>query len=120
MSVLRDKYRVLAPRAEYLSDIVILAQAWKKAHAYVRRHNWYSDTLELDCSAVGLDALLDSWSSALKIGEYRTAPVRLVPAPKNGVWDFDSAKAGGWGPRSDEKKTALRPLAHIGIRDHTI
>ena len=120
MSVLRDKYRVLAPRAEYLSDIVILAQAWKKAHAYVRRHNWYSDTLELDCSAVGLDVLLDSWSSTLKSGKYRTVPVRLVPAPKNGVWDFHAAKAGGWGPRTDDKKPALRPLAHIGIRDQTI
>jgi hypothetical protein len=121
MSVLRDKYRILAPRAEYLSDTVILAQAWKKSHAYVRRHNWYADTLELDCSAVGLDALLDSWSSELKSGEYRTAPVRLVPAPKNGVWEFGSDKDGGWGPRRNEdNKTALRPLAHIGIRDQTV
>lgn len=121
MSVLRDKYRVLAPRAEYLSDTVILAQAWKKSHAYVRKHNWYADTLELDCSAVGLDALLDTWSSELKSGEYGTAPVRLVPAPKNGVWEFGSGKDGGWGPRrNDDTKTALRPLAHIGIRDQTI
>ena len=122
MSVLREKYRVLAPRAEYLSDTVILAQAWKKTHAYVIKHNWYADTLELDCSAVGLDTLLDSWSSELKSGEYRTAPVRLVPAPKNGVWEFGSGKDGGWGPRweVEDNKTALRPLAHISIRDQTV
>lgn len=121
MSVLRDKYHVLAPRAEYLYDKVILAQAWKKSHAYVRKHNWYADTLELDCSAVTLDALLDLWSSELRSGEYRPAPVRLVPAPKNGVWVFNPERDGGWGPRSKEdQKTALRPLAHIGIRDQTI
>lgn len=121
MSVLCDKYRVLAPRAEYLWDTVILAQAWKKSHAYVRKHNWYADTLELDCSAIGLDALLEAWSSELKGGEYLTAPVRLVPAPKNGIWDFRADNDGGWGPRADDdNKTALRPLAHIGIRDQTI
>lgn len=121
MSSIRDKYRVLAPHSEYLSDPVILAQAWKKSHAYMRKHNWYADTLELDCSAISIEALLDTWSSALKSGEYRTAPMRLVPAPKNGIWDFNRSKSGGWGPRwGDDKKTALRPLAHIGIRDQTV
>ena len=52
MNPLKAKYQSLAPRAEVLFDTVILAQAWKKAHTYIRRHNWYADTLELDCSAV--------------------------------------------------------------------
>lgn len=119
MSIIQEKYRRLAPRLELLHDVVILSQGWKKAHSYIRRHNWYADTLELDCSALGLDALLDTWSSELKAGDYRTMPVRLVPAPKNGAWIFSPERAGGWGPEKDDN-FVLRPLAHVGVRDQTI
>lgn len=119
MSIIQEKYRCLAPKLELLHDVVVLSQAWKKAHTYIRRHNWYADTLELDCSALGLESQLDTWSSKLQVGDYRTMPVRLVPAPKNGAWNFSPERSGGWGPDKDEK-LVLRPLAHVGIRDQTV
>lgn len=36
MALLDSKYRELKPTAEYLTDEVVLAQAWKKAHQYIR------------------------------------------------------------------------------------
>jgi len=117
MAVLKGKYKSLAPRASFLSDVVVLAQAWKKAHNYVRRHNWYQNSLELDCSAVQLDSLLSLWATSLKDGTYRPATLRMVPAPKNAMWEFGP----GWHPKeSDPSKQILRPLAHLEIRDQTI
>lgn len=123
MTLVREKYKVLAPRAEYLQDVVVLAQAWKKAHGYIRRHNWYADTLELDCSAVNLESKLEKWSASLKEQSYCTTPACLVPAPKNGPWVFNADLPGGWGPRKEEPaepQPVLRPLAHIGIREQTV
>ncbi len=120
MSLVKEKYRTLAPRAEYLHDIVVLAQAWKKAHTYIRRHNWYADTLELDCSAVDLDHKLGEWSAALSRGTYQPEPSRLVPAPKNAPWVFSTSLPGGWGPKPGETGPVLRPLAHLSIREQTV
>ena len=122
MTIVRDKYRVLTPRVSLLSDVVVLAQAWKKAHTYIRRHNWYADTLELDCSAIDLDRKLGQWSDELKEGEFCPNPAWLVPAPKNGAWRFGAGFSGGWGavPGDDEQRPVLRPLAHLGIREQTI
>lgn len=128
MSLIKDKYAALAPQVQYLCDEVILAQAWKKSHTYIRRHNWYSDSLELDCSAVNLDVKLRTWASDLGQGSYKPQPSWLVPAPKNGAWVFDSKISGGWGPQPDEqpdgsttpKSFVLRPLAHLGIREQTV
>ena len=122
MSIVSDKYRVLAPRVSLLSDVVVLAQAWKKAHTYIRRHNWYADTLELDCSAIDLDRKLNLWSKELKDGSFLPNPAWLVPAPKNGAWKFGEKLPGGWGSESDDegKRPALRPLAHLGIREQTV
>lgn len=119
MSIVQDKYRYLAPRAELLHDVVVLSQAWKKAHTYIRKHNWYADTLELDCSALGLESLLETWSEEIRKGSYQTLPMRLVPAPKNGAWEFATNHQGGWGPRTGTDYV-LRPLAHVGIRDQTV
>jgi hypothetical protein len=122
MGVLKNKYAALAPREEYLSDPVVLAQAWKKSHTYIRRHNWYADTLELDCSAVDLETRLSRWSEELKEDRYLPNPLKLVPAPKNTVWIFDPKISNGWGPKPDEQAggRVLRPLAHLGIREQTI
>lgn len=121
MSIVQDKYRYLSPRLELLHDVVVLSQAWKKAHTYIRRHNWYADTLELDCSALGLEPLLETWSEEVKNESYQTLPMRLVPAPKNGAWEFSSEHQGGWGPKpTKDKDYVLRPLAHVGIRDQTV
>lgn len=121
MSIVSDKYQVLAPRVSLLSDAVVLAQAWKKAHTYIRRHNWYADTLELDSSAIDLDRKLNLWSKELKDGSFKPNPAWLVPAPKNGAWKFRE-NLGGWGSESDDdgKRPVLRPLAHLGIREQTV
>ena len=120
MNVVMAKYSAIAPRLSYLRDTVILAQAWKKAHTYIRRHNWYADTLELDCSAVDLDTKLADWAAALSDGSYRPAPCRVVPAPKNAAWVFDPSMPGGWGPKKTGSTEVLRPLAHLGIREQTV
>lgn len=120
MNPLKAKYQSLAPRAEVLIDTVILAQAWKKAHTYIRRHNWYADTLELDCSAVDLDNKLGEWAAALSGGSYQPRPCRVVPAPKNAAWVFDPSLPGGWGPKKKDGPEVLRPLAHLGIREQTV
>ncbi len=121
MSIISDRYRVLAPRVSLLSDVVVLAQAWKKAHTYIRRHNWYADTLELDCSGIDLDRKLNLWSKELKDGSFKPNPAWLVPAPKNGAWKFGE-NFGGWGAELDAEgnRPVLRPLAHLGIREQTV
>ena len=58
-------YLSLLPVARNLSDPAILIQAWKKAHAYIRSHNWYADSLELDFSALRLRQLVSDWSKLL-------------------------------------------------------
>lgn len=111
----RTRYDALAPLGEYLSDVAVLAQAWKKSHSYIRRHNWYADTLELDCSAIELTAHLDAWAVEISGGHYQTAPLRLVLAPKNANWSFSPE----W-TITNESEGQLRPLAHLGIREQTI
>lgn len=125
MSLIKEKYRFLAPRLEYLSDPVVLSLAWKKASAYVRRHNWYADTLELDSSGLDLDGLTQTWSAELASGAFEPGVARLVPAPKNGRWGFHPDLPGGWGPLSAGENEAvveqapIRPLAHLGVREQT-
>lgn len=114
------KYATLAPRLEYLSDIVVLSQAWKKTHTYIRHHNWYADTLELDCSAVNLERQLNQWSMALKNKNYVPTPARLVPAPKSEPWVFKENVDDGWAPAAPPEERFLRPLAHVGIREQTV
>ncbi|HEJ4235056.1 TPA: RNA-directed DNA polymerase [Pseudomonas aeruginosa] len=122
MSVVDARYDRLFPRRVILQDEVVLAQAWKKTHTFIRQHNWYADTLELDASAVCLASNLSAWSQAIADGTYKTAPAWLVPAPKNGLWTFKPTSDGGWAPRISEGEDSpvLRPLAHIGIREQTV
>ncbi|MER0040889.1 RNA-directed DNA polymerase [Pseudomonas sp. MGal98] len=122
MSVVDSRYDRLIPRIGLLQDEVVLAQAWKKTHTFIRRHNWYADVLELDASAVCLTDNLRRWSKSISSKKYQTAPAWLVPAPKNGLWGFRENEDGGWGPRSSAigDEPVLRPLAHIGIKEQTI
>ena len=111
-------YTLLSPKVQYLSDPAILIQAWKKAHAYIRSHNWYADSLELDLSALRLHELIGEWSQLLlpeHIGDFIPDKMRLVPAPKSCQWKI----VDGWQP-TDERELKLRPLAHISIRDQTL
>ncbi|HEK0907733.1 TPA: RNA-directed DNA polymerase [Pseudomonas putida] len=121
MAVVDSRYDRLHPRAETLQDEVILAQAWKKTHTFIRRYNWYADVLELDASGICLQQNLNDWSRDIASGSYATSAAWLVPAPKTGLWCFKSEADGGWQPRlEDEHAPVLRPLAHIGIREQTI
>lgn len=88
MSIINEKYKNLAPKGESLSDVVVLAQAWKKSHAYIRRHNWYADVLELDSSTVDLEQRLDRWAEELGKSDFKPNELLLVPAPKNARWEF--------------------------------
>ena len=132
MALLDDRYRVLRPSLHLLADEAVLAQAWKKSDAYIRRHNWYADLLELDCTLVDLPQHLAAWSDAVRLGKIAPDPMRLIPAPKNARWHFprgvnpagrwsfnrEVARSGGVGS-SEQPKPDLRPLAHLGIRDQT-
>lgn len=122
MSVVDSRYDKLCPQGGILQDEVVLAQAWKKTHTFIRRYNWYADVLELDASAICLSSNLAAWSQDLASGQYRTTPAWLVPAPKNGLWCFRSEEDGGWQPRvaQDDEPPVLRPLAHIGVREQTV
>lgn len=122
MRLIEEKYRKLKPEIEYLSDEVIIAQAWKKTHGYMRTHNWYADTLALDISALGLERNAKSWASTLREKDIELTPMELVPAAKSEPWSIDPER--GWIPSEKEenrkKKPPIRPLAHLTIRDQTL
>ncbi len=132
MSLMKDKYKQLKPTLDYLSDPVVLAQAWKKSHSYIRSHNWYADTLELDASAINLEANLIAWGKELAAQRYQSKPMRLVPAPKTDVWTFEKRNGHWeWRPAKTQTKLSakrrrtqlsepLRPLAHLTIKDQTV
>lgn len=129
---MKAKYKQLKPTLDYLCDPVVLAQAWKKSHGYIRSHNWYADTLELDVSSVNLEAELIAWGKELAAQRYQATPMRLVPAPKTDVWTFENRNSDwDWRPAKTQAKSSakrrrtqlsepLRPLAHLTIKDQTI
>lgn len=91
MSIVKEEYQGLPPRGEKLCDVVVLAQAWKKSHTYVRRHNWYADVLELDASTIDLENQLIRWAGEVCHVDFRPKDLLLVPAPKNARWGFRPA-----------------------------
>lgn len=119
MSIIKEDYKELGTKLSLLSDTVVLAQAWKKAHAYIRRHNWYADVLELDVSAVNLDARLKTWATDIASADYAPNALRVVPAPKNCKWVFEGTD---WKPKPKDKDDGvpLRPLAHLPIREQVL
>ncbi|MDZ5473270.1 hypothetical protein SM124_16250 [Bacillus sp. 31A1R] len=125
MSIVKTKYEVIAPRLEYLRDEVILGESWKKSHSYIRRHNWYADILELDCSIVDLEDNLREVATKLIDSEtYKPDTLKVVLAPKNQKWIFPDGQEKSWHPKGKKDNVkgeqALRPLAHISIRDQTV
>ncbi|MNW45184.1 reverse transcriptase [compost metagenome] len=127
MTELRLDYTTIAPTLDYISDEVVLIQAWKKTQKYIRAHNWYADELEIDCSTINLNKNIKQWSQNLKSKTYQPKKIRVVPAPKNGRWVFRENRESGseqphqafsaWGP---EEEIKLRPLAHLSIDDQTV
>src|SRR5690554_4017620 len=115
---------------EYLTDPILLALAWKRAHGYVRSLNWYADNFELDASSLFLQENCDAWANELSSKKIKLKPLELVPAPKTNRWEFvepnssedtEGEEAEGkqclnWQPITGEQ-LSLRPLAHIGIKE---
>jgi len=119
MKLIAEKYKKLRSEIDYLSDEVIIAQAWKKTHKYMRTHNWYADTLALDISALGLEGNAASWAKIVKKVDFKPYPMELVPAAKSEPWIVHEDK--GWIPQGRrEEKPPIRPLAHLKIRDQTL
>jgi hypothetical protein len=107
----------LKPEAATLKQEYVLVQAWKKAHDYVRAHNWYADVLELDLSNTLLPATIKELQEELSAPTGVSAsPLRLILAPKSTRWEI---KNGQWRPAHGEKQK-VRPLAHMPIRDQVI
>src|SRR5258708_1380534 len=109
---------VLEPRSELLSEEYVLVQAWKKTASYIRYHNWYADTLELDRAAVNLPRFLAELAEQLKVpDQWSNDPLRIVPAPKSQRWRV-TPESKLWEP-VERGKTAvkLRPLAHVSLKD---
>lgn len=118
MKLISDKYKSLKPEIDYLCDEVVIAQAWKKTHGYIRTFNWYADTLALDVSALTIEENADKWAGQLRRPKYTLNEIELVPAAKSETWVLDVE---GWHPKNqpEDSKTPLRPLAHLTIRDQT-
>lgn len=115
MEVLPD---VLKPDLELLRQEYVLVQAWKKTSNYIRYHNWYADTLELDWITVNLPEFLAAIAECLESpNDWVSDPLRLVPAPKSQRWHINKED---WQPESRTNETRLRPLAHVSPRDQVI
>ncbi len=113
----------LTPKFELLSQEYVLVPAWKKAHDYIRRHNWYSDVLELDYTNADLAETINRISDELRSGKpLLSDPLRLVLAPKSQSWHIDSKDQ--WQPQpakgAKSQPSKLRPLAHVTVRDQII
>lgn len=124
----------------YLTNPLLMALAWKKAHEYIRTTNWYADNFELDKSALNLAELCHKWTQDIAIGNTKFDPLKLVPAPKTSQWVFIENKyPDPWEEKSEQHmerlaapfyclkwapveldSLKLRPLAHIGIKEQTI
>ena len=108
--------KLLAPDLELLSEEYVLIQAWKKTASYIRRYNWYSDTLDLDCVALNLPDFIDQLRERLQSWEdWEPHPLRFIPAPKSQSWKIEDDK---WVP--DDSAIKLRPLAHVSLADQVV
>lgn len=115
----KSKYEDIQPSLDFLSDSAILIQAWKKAHTYLRLHNWFADSLELDLSALRLRDFLRKTSESISKESFRDhqpVPMQIVPAPKSGDWTVEN----GWKPNAADDSLRLRPLAHLSIEDQVL
>ncbi|MDB6118591.1 MAG: hypothetical protein JWO08_2372, partial [Verrucomicrobiaceae bacterium] len=107
----------ISPLLSDLQSESVLFQAWKKTEAYIRSHNWYADTLELDWQALRLPEFIRGIQGRILSGEWQMKPLRMVPAPKSQRWEIDGK--GKWHP-ADGKPVKIRPLAHVDLEDQVI
>lgn len=123
--------RTLSPKLDLLRQEYVLVQAWKKTAAYIRRHNWFSDTLDLDLTAVKVESFLGELAAESQQPLiWKSTPLRLVLAPKSQDWwvppGSDDEASHSWQPRSADASDPvdvsdkLRPLAHVALRDQVV
>ena len=113
---------VLEPDLELLRQEYVLIQAWKKTASYIRYHNWYSDTLELDWTTINLPHFLREITEYLESpDQWESHALRMVPAPKSQRWHV-SPQSHKWEPKPGQGAdvTPLRPLAHVNLRDQVV
>ena len=111
--------KALEPSLDLLQEEYVLVQAWKKTAPYIRYHNWYSDTLALDRAMVNLPSFIKKIQERLQHpAEWKTEPLRLVPAPKSQRWVID--KSGKWQSEGEIPANKIRPLAHVDLKDQVI
>ncbi len=129
MSIIDKRYERLGPSLALLADEAVLAQAWKKTDAYIRRHNWYADILALEEVSLSLPKTLKKWQQQISSHDHSSASdLLLVQAPKNGAWHFPSkADGGGWEFKPIDQEDGatktqpdLRPLAHVSVREQVM
>lgn len=142
MPLIDKKYDQLFLNDDYLTDPILMALAWKKAHNYIRTTNWYADNFELDKSSLNLAKHCGEWVEDIEIHKLKFSPLELVPAPKTSVWEFKNEylsprkySDSSFGPEietiensklcidwypSDPERVRLRPLAHIGIKEQSV
>lgn len=105
----------LHPIWDDLCDEAVLFQAWKKTAAYIRSHNWYADTLELDWQALRVPEFIGEIRQRLNANHaWEPMPLRMVPAPKAQKW---IGTGDNWRPEGQVK---VRPLAHVDLADQVI
>jgi hypothetical protein len=118
---------ILEPRIDLLCKEYVLVQAWKKTSSYIRYHNWFSDTIELDRISVNLPGFISRLADLLgRPDAWENDPLRIVPAPKSQRWRVtsDTSDDNSWAPVGKDKgadacehDVKLRPLAHVSIKD---
>lgn len=116
MKLIKSFFQQLQPSIDYLCHEVIIAQAWKKTHAYIRTHNWYADTLALDISALGLEANAVSWAQQLRDSNIKPYPLELIPAGKSEEWIVDPEK--GWIPKflAEQECEQLSKCVRVAVK----
>lgn len=111
----------LVPDLSLLSQEYVLVQAWKKTSRFIRYHNWFADTLELDLSAVNLPNFLKGIQDRIRSGEpWKPKPLRFVPAPKSQKWKIEGPV---WKYDDNEKisiNDRIRPLAYVALEDQVL
>ena len=109
---------VLEPKFDLLREEYVLVQAWKKTASYIRSHNWFADTLELDRAAVNLPEYLAELSEFICAPDaWTNSELRIVPAPKSQQWAVDSRK---WDSVKKDTEKRVRPLAHVVLKDQVM
>ncbi|WP_141688639.1 RNA-directed DNA polymerase [Bradyrhizobium paxllaeri] len=107
----------LEPKLNLLSQEYVLVQAWKKTSAYIRYHNWFADTLELDRTAADLPRFIRRLARRLRTGRYELGELSIVPAPKSHPWSI--SKDGKWRPLN-RRQVKIRPLAQVPLADQVV